>query len=145
MQQLIIRRPSNAAEMEGLRALRIEVFVREQGVPEELELDALDAEAIHAVAWDGREVVGTGRLLLRHSEEARIGRMAVRSSLRGRGIGGAILEFLEKEAKAQGAQRLELHAQSYVQSFYRRHGYRQEGTQFTEAGIEHVLMHKRLS
>ena len=145
MQQLRIRRPSSEEEMNSLRALRLEVFVREQGVPEELELDALDAEAIHAVAWDRGEVVGTGRLILRPMREAQIGRMAVRSSARGRGIGSAVLGFLEREAKAQGARRIELHAQSHVKGFYRRHGYRQKGARFLEAGIEHVVMRKRLS
>ena len=64
--------------MAGLRALRLEVFVQEQGVPEEKELDALDEAALHVIAWDGREVVGTGRLVLLFDGEAQIGRMAIR-------------------------------------------------------------------
>ena len=142
--QLSVRRPETEQEVAGLRALRLEVFVKEQGVPEELELDALDETAIHAVASEGGIVVGTGRLILTAPGEAQIGRMAVRRSARRRGIGGQILRFLETEAKASGSTRVELHAQRYVSKFYRQHGYEEEGDPFVEAGIEHVLMRKTL-
>jgi predicted GNAT family N-acyltransferase len=144
MDSVVIHRASTPEEMAGLRALRLEVFVREQGVKAEEELDSLDQAAIHAVAWDGREVVATGRLVLLSSGEAQIGRMAVRAVLRRAGIGSDILRFLEEEAQAQGLQRIILHAQTYVVPFYRQHGYRQEGVTFQEAGIEHILMRKTL-
>lgn len=139
-----MRRASSAEDMAGLRALRIEVFVREQGVPEELELDALDAAAVHAVALNGPDVVGTGRLLFVSGDEAQVGRMAVKATLRRHGIGSAILRFLEGEARGRGAARVVLHAQRYVSSFYHQRGYVSEGEPFMEAGIEHVLMGKRM-
>ena len=142
--QLSVRRPETEDEVAGLRALRLEVFVDEQGVPSELELDALDETAIHAVAAEGGTVVGTGRLILTEPGEATIGRMAVARSARRRGIGGQVLRFLEAEAKASGVTRVELHAQRYVSDFYRQHGYSEEGHPFVEAGIEHVLMRKTL-
>ena len=142
--QLSVRRPETEEQVAGLRALRLEVFVKEQGVPQELELDALDETAIHAVAAEGGMVVGTGRLILAAPGEAQIGRMAVRLSARRRGIGSQILRFLEAEAKASGVSRVELHAQRYVSNFYRQHGYEEEGDPFVEAGIEHVLMRKTL-
>ena len=144
MDSIVIHRASTPKEMAGLRALRLEVFVREQGVPEEQELDALDQTALHAIAWDGQEVVATGRLVSLSSGEAQIGRMAVRKSLRRGGIGGDILRYLEEEARAQGLQRVLLHAQTYVAPFYRQHGYWEEGAIFQEADIEHVLMRKTL-
>lgn len=131
--------------MAGLRALRLEVFVQERGVPEELELDDLDDTAIHAIACSGREVVGTGRLILLPGDEAQIGRMAVRASFRRHGLGTEVLRFLEREAKARGVKQIILHAQTYVRDFYHRRGYQEEGTPFVEAGIEHILMRKMLS
>ena len=144
MDSIVIRRASTPEEMAGLRALRLEVFVQEQGVPEEKELDALDEAALHVIAWDGREVVGTGRLVLLFDGEAQIGRMAIRAALRRGGIGGDVLRFLEEEAKAQRVLRILLHAQTYVVPFYRKQGYREEGISFQEAGIEHSLMRKTL-
>ena len=144
MDSIVIRRASTPEEMAGLRALRLEVFVREQGVEAEEELDSLDQAAIHAVAWDGREVVATGRLVLLSSGEAQIGRMAVRAALRRSGIGGDVLRFLEGKAQAEGAGQILLHAQTYVVPFYHQHGYREEGANFQEAGIEHIPMRKTL-
>lgn len=145
MEGIVVRRASAPEEMAGLRALRLEVFVREQGVPEEEELDALDEAALHAVATEGREVVGTGRLVLLKEGQAQIGRMAVRASLRRRGLGGEILRFLEGEARTLGVREIVLHAQTYVTAFYQGQGYREEGGPFLEAGIEHILMRKALA
>ena len=145
MQEIVVRRAMTPEELDGAFALRLEVFVREQGVPEELELDALDDAAIHAVALHGTEVVGTGRLVPSPDGEAQIGRMAVRAVFRRRGIGDRVLRLLEEEAKGLGVQRVLLHAQSYVKEFYRGRGYLEEGAPFSEAGIEHVLMRKPLA
>ena len=142
--QLSVRRAETDEDMAGLRALRLDVFVKERGVPRELGLDALDETAVHAVATEGGAVVATGRLILTAPGEAQIGRMAVRQSARRRGIGGEILRFLEAEATNSGVREVELHAQRYVSEFYRRHGYAEEGAPFLEAGIEHVLMRKTL-
>ena len=143
--QLSVRRAETEDDMAGLKALRLDVFVKEQGVPRELELDALDETAIHAVATEGGAVVATGRLILTVSGEAQIGRMAVRQSARRRGIGSQILRLLEAEATSSGVTQVELHAQRYVSAFYRRHGYAEQGGPFFEAGIEHVLMRKTLA
>ncbi len=132
------------AELEAARALRLEVFVQEQGVPVEEELDSLDATAVHVVAVDGDRVVGTGRLLKLSSTRGQIGRMAVSRGLRRQGIGSGVLARLEEEARSLGLRNITLHAQTYVQSFYRRAGYREKGKPFDEVGIEHVRMDKRL-
>ena len=129
-------------ESEAVRLLRIRVFVDEQGVPPELEIDGLDDEAVHAVAYSADMVVGTGRLILDTPTNARIGRMAVEASLRRSGLGSAVLEFLENEARSQGIIRLTLHAQYYVKDFYAKHGYCESGDTFLEAGILHVEMTK---
>ena len=125
-----------------LMALRTEVFVREQGVPAHLEQDGLDENCAHALARnEAGEVVGTGRLL----PDGRIGRMAVRASLRGRGVGGAILATLVEEARRRGMAEVYLHAQRHARDFYARQGFEDEGEPFDEAGIAHIGMRRRLS
>jgi len=139
-----MKRAESAWEADGARALRLQVFVEEQGIPREMELDALDGAALHAIALQDGEVVGTGRLVMETPTHGVIGRMAVAWPLRRRGIGASILAFLEEEARSRGAQRITLHAQGYVKEFYVRHGYREEGEPFLEVGILHVQMLKDL-
>lgn len=131
-------------ERQGAVQVRLRVFVEEQGVPTELEMDEHDAAALHAVALAGGWVVGTGRLLRHADGEGRIGRMAVLPDWRRRGVGGRLLALLEGEARSRGLRRIVLHAQAYVTDFYARHGYREEGGPFLEAGIPHITMTKLL-
>lgn len=130
--------------MEGATEVRRRVFVEEQGVPPEEEYDAYDAVAVHVVAVHDGQVIGTGRLFRHESGEARIGRMAVDLKWRRRGVGGRLLAALEDQARLQQLGRVVLHAQTYVQEFYARHGYAPVGPFFMEAGIEHVAMWKDL-
>ena len=118
-------------------AIRFEVFVDEQKVPAEIELDDMDAVCLHAVAYDeAGKAIGTGRLL----PDGHIGRMAVRQSGRGTGVGGAILTLLMDKARARGDAAVVLNAQTVAAPFYARHGFVQLGEQFEEAGIAHVEM-----
>ncbi len=137
-----------AADTEELRArayaLRRAVFVVEQGVPESIERDEHDAAAFHAVALDGDRCVATGRLVRQAGGVGRIGRMAVDAARRRRGLGGKVLDALEGRARAEGLVELELHAQCYVEAFYAGRGYRRVGDVFEEAGIDHVVMRKRI-
>lgn len=119
------------------QAIRIEVFVVEQNVPAELEMDEMDAVCLHAVAYDPSGLaVGTGRLL----PDGHIGRMAVRKVARGAGIGGLLLQALMAQAKARGDRAVALNAQTQAAPFYQRHGFAIEGDEFSEAGIPHVEM-----
>ena len=129
--------------------IRKAVFVLEQGVPEELELDEYDALCLHALARDETGgAVGTGRLLPteRHGEQAvgHVGRMAVLRPWRGRGIGGALLERLAEAAAARGDRVLALSAQTHALEFYRAHGFIAEGEEYLEAGIRHRAMRRLL-
>ncbi len=145
LQSLTIKPVESAWEMEAAHALRRQVFVEEQGVPMDLEVDDLDATAFHAIATRDGVVVATGRLLTDTPGQGLIGRMAVAGSMRRQGIGGSILTLLENEARSLGMTGITLHAQSYVKEFYAGRGYREEGQPFMEAGIQHVLMRKALS
>ncbi|MDB5757152.1 MAG: putative esterase [Burkholderia sp.] len=122
-------------------AIRHEVFVEEQRVPVELELDEFDAVSIHALALDGETALGTGRLL----PDAHIGRMAVRREARGGGIGSKLLRALMQQAQQRGDSAVVLHAQLSAVGFYQRHGYTPEGDVFMDAGIEHIAMRHTFS
>ncbi|MEE2881385.1 MAG: GNAT family N-acetyltransferase [Chloroflexota bacterium] len=130
------------SEMQAAFALRIQVFVLEQSVPEDEELDEYDSTAIHAIAVVGEEVIGTARLLIHNSTCGQIGRMALGESWRRQGIGGQILLYLEKEASSRGITQIMLHAQEYIKTFYSGHGYIEHGDPFLEAGISHIEMLK---
>jgi predicted GNAT family N-acyltransferase len=135
------------ADRPEIAALRTRVFVDEQGVPPEIEQDAADESAVHAVsrAPDGR-VVATGRLLVRAGEPtAGIGRMAVDASVRGQGYGVAVLAELHRQAVLRGVAEIELHAQLTARGFYERLGYTAVGEVYEEAGIAHVTMRRHLS
>lgn len=123
-----------------LGALRREVFVLEQAVPESLEMDGRDEECVHALAEDlAGMVIGTARLL----PEGRIGRVAVRQDWRGRGVGAALMRALMEAADSRGLPVLELHAQSWTVAFYEKLGFVAEGEEFEEAGILHRAMFLR--
>ncbi|QGZ37720.1 putative GNAT family N-acyltransferase [Pseudoduganella flava] len=119
------------------QAVRLEVFVQEQGVPAELEMDDNDAACLHAVAYDAAGIpVGTGRLL----PDGHIGRMAVLKRVRGTGIGSALLRGLMDQARARGHAEVVLSAQTHAAPFYLAHGFVVAGDEFHEAGIPHVDM-----
>ncbi len=122
---------------EDAHLIRFEVFVDEQKVPADIELDAMDAVCVHAVAYDSAgSPVGTGRLL----PDGHIGRMAVRKPARGTGVGGQILLGLMEKAKQRGDACVVLNAQTSAASFYLNHGFKQHGEEFMEAGIAHIEM-----
>jgi predicted GNAT family N-acyltransferase len=119
------------------------VFSGEQGVSAAADRDGRDPESIHIVAVENGSVIGTCRLLL-GGGVARLGRLAVEPEVRGRGVGGAILREADRVAIEQGAERIALHAQTHARQLYSAHGYAERGARFTEEGIEHVAMEKRL-
>lgn len=123
------------------QAIRDEVFVQEQRIPRELEWDAADASCVHAVAYNRFGMaLGTGRLLEHAPGVSKIGRMAVRRSLRGGAIGRTLLDKLVECAGRRGDRELLLHAQTSAAAFYTRAGFSQRGEPFDEAGIAHVEM-----
>jgi predicted GNAT family N-acyltransferase len=132
-----VRRADWTRDAAHLRAVREAVFVREQGVPLDLERDGLDAQCTHVLAEssDG-EPIGAGRLL----PDGHIGRMAVSSAWRGRGVGSALLEALLQEARRLRMSAVVLNAQEHALAFYARFGFQPQGETFEEAGIPHRAM-----
>jgi predicted GNAT family N-acyltransferase len=124
------------------QAIRYAVFVIEQKIPVELEWDDMDAVCLHAIAFDENgQSLGTGRLL----PDGHIGRMAVKKSARGAGIGGILLDALVKAAQQRGDTVVKLNAQENAEGFYARHGFSRDGHEFVEAGIPHIGMQRVLS
>ena len=130
----------HAARAEASR-IRLAVFVEEQRVPPEIEMDDKDAACVHALAYAQGRAVGTGRLL----PDGHIGRMAVLKENRSLGVGGAILERLVEEARRRGMKQVALSAQTHALGFYRRHGFMVAGEVFEEAGIPHQEMRRMLN
>ncbi len=127
---------------EAARAVRLAVFVAEQGIPESEEWDADDATAVHAVV---RTLAGlplaTGRLILSgEAGQARIGRMAVLRSARGMGLGREVLQALIAQARERGVQHIGIHAQISAMPIYTQAGFVPEGEVFDEVGIPHQRM-----
>lgn len=125
------------ADMADLRAVRTEVFVQEQAVPEEEEWDELDEHSQHAIARsaDGQPV-GTGRL----TPNGYIGRMAVVREWRGKGVGAAVLRTLIECARERRLTRIDMHAQTHAIAFYEAAGFVAHGEEFDECGIAHRNM-----
>ena len=120
--------------------VRFTVFVEEQGVPREIELDELDAVCLHAVVFEQGKAIATGRLL----PDGHIGRMAVLKEWRNRGVGALMLDGLMMKAKERGDEEVVLSAQVHAVPFYRAHGFVTDGDEYMEAGIRHQAMKRRL-
>jgi predicted GNAT family N-acyltransferase len=137
-----IVRPVNwLATRDKLAAVRRAVFILEQNVPEELEWDQADERAYHVLATTEEGTpIGTGRLKL----DGQIGRMAVLRNWRRRGVGSAIMGALLSLAEKEGCPVVRLHAQTQAIAFYRKHGFREYGEEFEEAGIPHRKMELKL-
>ncbi len=137
---LIVQTP---AELESCYDIRKAVFVEEQAVPLELEMDEYDASATHFLLRDGETPLATARLLDKHGL-AKIGRVAVRREARGRGLGLTLMQAVLDEARRQGFTEAVLDSQTYAIPFYERLGFAAEGEEFDDAGIPHYLMRRRL-
>lgn len=137
--RLRVRRIRSQKQMAEAFAIRMRVFVREQGVPREIELDRDDDRAIHFLALVGGMPVGTARVVW-HRRSAKIGRMAVLKRLRRRGVGKKLLQHALATARKTGAKNIYLHAQVPVIGFYESMGFRCVGPVFDEAGIPHRKM-----
>lgn len=119
-----------------LASLRRTVFIEEQGVPEALEWDGLDAAATHFIVLDDGSAVGCARLLA----DGHIGRMAVLPACRGKGAGRALLNAVLHAARQQHLGWLYLNAQTHAAGFYARFGFQPVGAGFPDADIPHLRM-----
>ena len=132
------------ADREACYDIRKAVFVEEQAVPLDLEMDEYDDLATHFLLRDAAETpLATARLLDKHGR-AKIGRVAVIKEARGLGLGLTLMQFVLDEARRRGFTEAVLDSQTYAIPFYSRLGFTAEGEEFDDAGIPHFLMRRKL-
>ncbi|MDE6660436.1 MAG: GNAT family N-acetyltransferase [Anaeroplasmataceae bacterium] len=124
---------------EDSKALRTEVFIEEQNVPIELEIEADEDKYIHCCIYKENLLVAYARVYL--SNPAIIGRVCVKKSYRGLGFGRKVMELAEEQIPLN--REITLHAQKHAKEFYKSLGYEKVGQIFTEANIEHIKMNKK--
>lgn len=118
------------------RHLRRVVFIDEQGVPEADEIDDKDEDAIHLLATDNGEPVGSARLLLQGAT-GKIGRVCVLKYHRGTGLGAALIRAAIAELRTRGMTTAKLGSQTHAIGFYERLGFTPVGPEYIDAGIPH--------
>jgi ElaA protein len=124
--------------------LRRAVLIEEQGVSEADEVDGLDPQAIHLLAYAGNEPVGTARILVKGSV-GKIGRVCVMPTARGTGLGARLIRTALEVLQGQpGVSEAYLGSQSHATGFYEKLGFAVEGEEFLDAGIPHRHMRRAL-
>jgi predicted GNAT family N-acyltransferase len=131
-------------ELQEAFEVRRQVFVREQGISEDLVFDGHDREALHVVVKDGARVIGSARVQFLANNHAKLERMAILKRYRRKGIGREMLLFLDAVWKDKQVQQVIIHAQFEVVPFYKLCGFDELGLPFREAGVKHIKMRKRL-
>jgi len=126
-------------DLTDIHAIRRTVFMEEQGVSEQDELDGTDGACVHLIAYDSDIPVATGRIMIT-SEDFIIGRVATLKSHRGRGIATGLMQALIDACVVMGGERQILHAQTHARTFYEKLGFIAYGEEFEEAGIPHIAM-----
>ena len=116
------------------------VFIEEQCVDWDAEIDEFEGESLHVLGEVDGQPVATGRLRSLPGDWVKLERIAVRPRWRGRGFAKGMVKFLLNEAEKQGATRMKMHAQVYLEELYNQFGFRREGDLFDECGIDHIMM-----
>jgi predicted GNAT family N-acyltransferase len=131
-------------QLQAIQTIRTRVFQEEQGVAAELEFDGLDAIATHFLAYLDDQPVGTSRIRNIDNKTVKIERLAVLPEARKQGIARKLMETALEIITAQNKYIAIVHAQEYIAKLYQQLGFEQVGDRFTEAGISHIKMIKRL-
>jgi len=145
MEELSVRIVTDEQELNSVIEIRQQVFVIEQGVLPELEMDELDEKALHIIADYRGQPIATCRLIFLPNECVKLERMAVLKSFRDKGVGRQILDYVDKEIKSRQIKLLVIHAQFQAISFYESSGFKSVGLPFWEAGIKHLKMEKQVN
>ncbi|MGJ9383899.1 GNAT family N-acetyltransferase [Salipaludibacillus sp. CF4.18] len=141
MVQVLVAR--TVEELRDVYDVRRQVFIEEQGVPAEIEVDEKEKESIHLVAYHDNQPIGAGRLRLEENY-GKAERVCILSEMRGKGLGAALMKEMEQVAREHGMDKLKLNAQTHAESFYKGIGYATVSDTFYDAGILHVTMEKKL-
>lgn len=135
----MFKRVNSSDDLIRVLMIRAIVFMEEQGIRHDDEMDGHDLAALHVLGEMDGEPVACGRIRYQ-GDRAFLQRLAVREAWRGQGIGSKLLQFMLQQCRQDGFSRFELHAQTRAIRFYRGHGFATCGEEFEEAGIPHVHM-----
>ncbi len=138
--KIVIRLADWEKDKAALRAIRSQVFIKEQNVPEDMEWDEYDANATHFLAFENDREIACARL----KTDGQIGRMAVLEDYRNDGTGTKLLQFVLQTIAEINLNEVYLHAQVTAIEFYEKHGFVSQGDVFYEAGIAHRAMLKTI-
>ena len=144
MNNLLVKQVNTPKELKDTQEVRRQVFTEEQGINREADIDGLDQNSDHIIVYDNNTPVGTARIRYKNRVQAKLERIAVLKSHRGRGIGKRIIEASLGLAKTKGALEATLDSQQSAAGFYEKLGFRQVGEPFEEVGIPHIAMTKKL-
>ena len=142
MDNLEIRPIKNKKELDQIIEIRKQVFVKEQDVPLDLEVDGLDPEAEHIIAYYNGKPIGCARI--RTNDYCKLERIAILKEYRNRGFGKKLTKYLVNYCKSKNFNEISLHSQTYVSDFYKKLGFKERGKTFFEAGIEHIEMYMKI-
>ena len=144
MNEFIYKFTENERDLRSAFEVRREVFIKEQNIPEDLELDTYDKEALHIVVKNRERVIGTARVLFLTANQAKLERMAILKPFRRKGIGRRLIYYLNEELAKRQVEQVVLHAQCLAVPFYKSCGFEATSPPFWEVGIEHIKMEKKL-
>lgn len=130
-------------EIDQAYTIRMKVFVDEQHVPPEIEIDEHDETAIHFIGYEDGEPIAASRLRFIDGY-GKLERICVLKAFRGKSNGKQLIQTMEKVIKEHGYEKAKLNAQTHAQPFYEKLGYRTVSDEFMDAGIPHVTMVKEL-
>ena len=136
-----------AAQLQECLQIRQTVFIKEKGVPKEIEIDAMDdlqSSCTHFLVCDGKNPIGTFQCANMDKNTIKVQRLCFLKESRGKGFGRQALVFLEAWSRQQNKNRIEIDAKQDVYPFYEKCGYQKISDPFLEADIPHVRMEKRL-
>ena len=144
MDTLKIKLVKSKEDLEQTINIRKEVFIKEQNVPLDIEIDGLDLESEHFIAYLGKDPIGCARIRF-NKKYARLERIAILKKHRCNGFGTELTKFLIDYCRKQNYGEIVIHSQNYVIDFYKKLGFKTRGETFLEADIEHKEMYLDLS
>ena len=129
-------------EIAAVQKIRQKIFIDEQGIPPDLEFDALDESAFHVLCYHGNMLVGTGRLVILDSNSAVLSRIAILPEYRGHSYGSILVQELEALANQQGVRELALHPHKHLERFYEKLGFKRVSGTSSVGTHELITMRK---
>ncbi len=142
---LIIKIAKSEDEITNAKDIRRQVFQLEQRIDPKLDFDGKDDNAEHVIVYLNNKPIGAARIRYIENDIAKVERVAILAEFRGRKIGVKIMEFISYFLIKKGLKEIILDSQIQAKGFYEKLGYQERGEPFKEAGIQHIVMVKKLN